>query len=304
MKSNNISAHLAVFGANLIYGVNYTVAKDVMPEFVTPNGFILIRVLGAFLMFWLLGFGMKVSQKIDRKDWPRIALAGLFGVAVNQLFFFQGLSLTTPINAAIIMTINPVMVLLIAAIVLRNKITLTKTVGILLGLSGAVMLTVYKNGVLAIPSFSQDTVLGDSLVLVNATSYALYLVIVKPLMTKYQPVTIVKWVFTFGLIYVLPFGVTEVVAFNWSNFPAYIYGEIAFVVVGTTFFAYLFNMYGLKKLSPSVVSIYIYLQPFLATLFALAWGSDSLGLSQIMAAGLVFGGVYLVSKKDRNAVKP
>lgn len=303
MKSNNISAHLAVFGANLIYGVNYTVAKDVMPEFVTPNGFILIRVLGAFLMFWLLGFGMKISQKIERKDWPRIALAGLFGVAVNQLFFFQGLSLTTPINAAIIMTINPVMVLLIAAIVLRNKITLTKTAGILLGLSGAIMLTVYKNGVLAIPSFSQDTVLGDSLVLINATSYALYLVIVKPLMTKYQPVTIVKWVFTFGLIYVLPFGVTEVVAFNWSNFPVYIYGEIAFVVVGTTFFAYLFNMYGLKKLSPSVVSIYIYLQPFLATLFALAWGSDSLSLSQIMAAALVFGGVYLVSKKDRNPVK-
>ena len=189
------------------------------------------------------------------------------------------------------------MVLIIAAIVLRNRITLTKTSGILLGLSGAVMLTIYKEGEIVIPSFSQDTALGDMLVLVNATSYAIYLVTVKPLMDKYQPVTVVKWVFLFGLIYVLPFGASEIVAFDWLNFPGYIYAEIAFVVIGTTFFAYLFNMYGLKKLSPSVVSIYIYLQPFLATLVALAWGSDNLSMSQIMAAALVFSGVYLVSKK-------
>ena len=297
MKSNSILAHLAVFGANLIYGINYTVAKDVMPEFLTPNGFILVRVLGAVILFWLLSLGLKLEEQVDRNDWGRLALAGLFGVAVNQLFFFQGLALTTPINAAIIMTINPVMVLVIAAIILRNKITLTKTAGILLGLSGAVLLTIYKEGELVIPNFSQDTALGDLLVLVNATSYAIYLVVVKPLMTKYQPVTVVKWVFLFGLIYVLPFGAKEIVGFDWANFPSYIYGEIAFVVVGTTFFAYLFNMYGLKKLSPSVVSIYIYLQPFLATLVALAWGSDTLSISQIMAATLVFGGVYLVSKK-------
>lgn len=299
MKSNNLLAHLAVFGANLIYGINYTVAKDVMPEFLTPNGFILVRVLGAVLMFWLLSFGLKLHEKIDKEDWVRLGLAGLFGVAVNQLFFFQGLSLTTPINAAIIMTINPVMVLIIAAIVLRNRITLTKTTGILLGLSGAVLLTIYKEGEIVIPNFSQDTALGDLLVLVNATSYAIYLVIVKPLMQKYQPVTVVKWVFSFGLIYVLPFGAPEIIGFDWANFPNYIYAEIAFVVIGTTFFAYLFNMYGLKKLSPSVVSIYIYLQPFLATLFALAWGSDSLSLSQVLAASLVFGGVYLVSKKPK-----
>ncbi|MGB1003310.1 MAG: DMT family transporter [Salibacteraceae bacterium] len=297
MKSKNILAHLAVFGANLIYGINYTVAKDVMPEFLTPNGFILVRVLGAVLMFWALSIGLRIHESIDKKDWLRLGLAGLFGVAINQLFFFQGLSLTTPINAAIIMTINPVMVLIIAAIILRNKITLTKTSGIALGLSGAVLLTVYKEGQWVIPNFSGDTALGDLLVLVNATSYAIYLVVVKPLMTRYKPITVVKWVFAFGLLYVLPFGLPEVINFNWSEFPGYIYGEIAFVVIGTTFFAYLFNMYGLKNLSPSVVSIYIYLQPFLATLFALAWGSDSLTLSQILSASLVFGGVYLVSKK-------
>ena len=295
--TNNLLAHLAVFAANLIYGINFTVAKDVMPEFLTPNGFILVRVLGALIMFWLLGLGLKQSDKIEKKDWIRIALAGLFGVAINQLFFFHGLSLTKPINAAIIMTTNPVMVLLIAAIVLRSKITWTKTWGILLGLSGALLLITYKNGELIIPSFSQDTVLGDLLVLINACSYAVYLVLIKPLMNKYKPITVIKWVFTFGLIYVLPFGLPEVIAFNWSEFPTYIYAEIAFVVIGTTFFAYMFNIYGLKKLSPSVVSIYIYLQPFLATIVALIWGNDTLNFAQIISAMLVFGGVYLVSKK-------
>lgn len=298
MKNQNLLAHLAVFGANLIYGINYTVAKDVMPEFLQPNGFILIRVSGAVALFWGLSVILNIHEKVDKKDWFRLGLAGLFGVAVNQLFFFQGLNLTTPINASIIMTINPVMVLLIAAIVLKNRITSIKAFGIFLGLIGAIILSTYKAGEWVLPSFSEDTALGDFLVLINATSYAIYLVIVKPLMSKYQPVTVVKWIFSFGLLVVFPFGIGQFLEANWSEMPTFIYGEIAFVVIGTTFFAYLFNIYGLKELSPSVVSIYIYLQPFLATLFALAWGSDELTLAKVIAAGFVFTGVYLVSKKS------
>ena len=146
MKSNNIPAHLAVLGANVIYGITFTVAKDVMPEYLTPNAFILVRVTGALLLFWLLSSLLKINDKIENRDWLRLAIAGVFGVAANQLLFFQGLSLTTPINAAIIMTVNPVMVLLIAAVVLRNKITKTKTLGIVLGLSGAVLLNTYIKG--------------------------------------------------------------------------------------------------------------------------------------------------------------
>lgn len=297
MKPQNLWAHVAVFAANLIYGINYTVAKDVMPDYVTPNAFILIRVSGAVVLFWLLSLALKQRQKIAKVDWLRVGLAGLFGVAVNQLFFFQGLNLTTPINAAIIMTMNPVMVMLIAAILLGNKITSKKALGIFIGMCGAVLLSVYKGGEWVLPSFSSDTVTGDALVLINAASYAVYLVLIKPLMAKYNPITLVKWVFTFGLIFVLPFGGWELMHVKFATFPDFIWGEIAFVVVGTTFFAYLFNMYGLRKLSPSVVSIYIYLQPFLATMFALIMGSDKLNLSQIMSAALVFLGVYLVSKK-------
>ena len=299
MKNNNLSAHLAVLGANVIYGITFTVAKDVMPEYLSPNAFILIRVTGAVLLFWLLAKSLGLNESIQKSDWTRFALAGVFGVAANQLLFFQGLSLSTPINAAIIMTVNPVMVLLIAAIVLRNKITLTKGSGIFLGLSGAVLLNTFQNGEWIIPSFSNETAFGDFLIFLNATSYAIYLVIIKPVMQKYNPVTVIKWVFTFGFAYVLPFGLMQLTAVNWEVIPRIVYGEIAFVVIGTTFFAYLFNIYGLKKLSPSVVSIYIYLQPFLATLVALIWGKDDLSVMKIVSAALIFTGVYLVSKRTR-----
>lgn len=299
MKNNNISAHLAVLGANVIYGITFSVAKDVMPEYLTPNAFILIRVTGAVLMFWLLALVLGLKESVQKRDWVRLALGGVFGVAANQLLFFQGLSLTTPINAAIIMTVNPVMVLIIAAVVLRNRITTTKASGIFLGLSGAVLLNTFQNGEWIIPTFSNVTALGDFFVFLNATSYAIYLVIIKPLMQKYNPVTVIKWVFTFGFIYVLPFGFSQFLEIQWAGIPNFVYGEIAFVVIATTFFAYLFNIYGLKKLSPSVVSIYIYLQPFLATIVALMWGKDELSWMKMVSAALIFSGVYLVSKSPK-----
>jgi len=300
MKNNNLSAHLAVLGANIIYGITFSVAKDVMPDYLTPNAFILIRVTGAVLLFWLLAKSLKISDTIQKKDWVRLALAGVFGVAANQLLFFQGLSQTTPINASIIMTVNPVMVLLIAAIVLRNRITLTKASGIFLGLSGAILLNTYVNSEWVVPSFSGGTATGDFLVFLNATSYAIYLVIIKPIMQKYNPITVIKWVFTFGFIYVLPFGFMQLQATDFSVIPGFIYGEITFVVIGTTFFAYLFNIYGLKKLNPSTVSIYIYLQPFFATIVALTWGKDELSMMKIVSAALIFTGVYLVSKRPKS----
>ena len=300
MKNNNLLAHGAVLGANIIYGITFSVAKDVMPEYVSPNGFILIRVTGAVLLFWLLAKLLKLSEVIQKRDWFRLALAGLFGVAINQLLFFQGLALTTPINAAIIMTVNPVMVLLIAAIILRNPITLTKSVGIGLGLSGAVLLTTYQHGQWVVPSFSHETAFGDFLVLLNATSYAIYLVVVKPIMQKYNPVTVIKWVFTFGWVYVIPFGIMQMGDISWEAMPRIIYWEIGFVVFATTFLAYLFNIYALQKLNPSTVSIYIYFQPFFATLVALVWGKDDLSVIKILSATLIFSGVYLVSKRKKN----
>lgn len=283
MKNTNIKAHLALFGANLIYGLNYSVAKDVMPTYIQPFGFILLRVVGAALLFWFF-HSILSSEKIDKKDWPRIALCGLFGVAMNQLLFFAGLNITTPINAAIIMTSNPILVIIAASIILHEIITKQKVIGLTLGVIGALLIILFK----ADFSFDAKTWPGDLMILLNAASYGVYLVVVKPLMTKYQPLTIIKWVFTFGLIYVLPFGYSDFMAIEWSSFPTIIWLETAFIVICTTFFAYLLNIFALKKLQPSTVSTYIYTQPVLAALFAILMGKDEVTLVKVIGAILIF----------------
>jgi len=288
--SSNLKAHLALLGANVIYGLNYSIAKDVMPAYILPFGFIFCRVLGAMGLFWLVQ--SFTYEKVEKKDLLLIAVCGFFGVAANQLMFFYGLNITTPINAGIIMTSNPILVLIASAIILKNKITTFKIGGIFLGISGALLLLLFKTDF----SFGSDTLLGDLFIFLNALSYGVYLVIVAPLMKKYSPLTVIKWVFTFGFIFVLPFGVHQFTEIDWASFTSSIWLKFAFVIIGTTFLAYLFNIYGLKKLSPSVVSTYIYLQPLLATVFAIWAGKDTLDWIKILAAILIFSGVYMVSK--------
>ena len=120
--NNKLIAHLCLFGANLIYAINYTVAKNVMPDFIQPLGFIFLRVSGALLLFWIT-FRLFFYQKIERKDILKLVLCGLFGVAINQMLFFKGLNLTTPINASVIMVTNPILVLIVGAILISEKIT-------------------------------------------------------------------------------------------------------------------------------------------------------------------------------------
>jgi len=286
----NLKAHLALLGANLIYGINYTVAKDIMPDFITPFGLVFCRVIGALSLFWIVhSFNY---EKIERKDFLLLAACGVFGVFANQLMFLYGLDNTTPINAGIIMTSNPILVLIASAIILKNKITLTKVEGIALGIGGALLLLLFKKDF----SFGSDTIKGDIFIFLNAMSYGIYLVLAVPLMRKYKPITVIKWVFTFGFILVFPFGVGEFTAIVWTSFSLKIWLEVGFVVLFTTFFAYLLNIYGLKKLNPSTVSTYIYLQPLLAAGFAIWAGKDSLDWIKIVAAILIFSGVYLVSK--------
>lgn len=295
---SKLTPHLALFGANVIYGINYSVAKDVMPDYIQPLGFIFIRAIGALILFWLLGLILKINEVPERKDLIRLFFCGVFGVAVNQMLFFVGLSQTNPINAAIIMTTNPILVLIIASIILKERISWSKTLGIGLGLSGALSLILFKNGFDNL-HFSGGTITGDILVFLNATSYGIYLVLVKPIMNKYAPLTVIKYVFLFGFLIVIPFGWNQFTEVSWETMPAKIWGETAFVVIGTTFFAYLLNIFALKKVSPSIVSIYIYSQPLLAGLIAVLLGKDSIDVVKIVATVLIFSGVYLVSKPKK-----
>lgn len=286
-------AIIAAFIVAIIYGINYTIAKDVMPTYVKPFGFIVLRVLGATILFWVLSVFI-ARQKVERSDFLRIFLAAVFGVCLNMLAFFKGLSMTSPISASVIMVTSPIIVLVLSSIILKERITFIKVLGILLGLIGAIVLIIYGQSIIP----GDKPFYGNLLILVNATSYGLYLIIVKKLTQKYDSITLIKWLYLFGLILVIPFGFSEVQEIQWQEIPTNIYFNIGFVVVFTTFIAYLFNLFALKELKPTTLSAFIYLQPLIATSYALLNGKDSLNSVKVIAAILIFTGVYLVTKSN------
>ena len=277
---------------SIIYGVSFTIAKDVMPAYVKPYGFILVRVIGATILFWAVSF-FGPKEKIQLQDFPRIIAAAFFGVALNMLTFFKGLSFTSPISAAVIMVTTPIIVMVLSAVLIKEKIKFRKILGILLGLFGTGFLILYGKSI----GNATNASLGNLLVFINAVSYAFYLIVVKKLMDKYNAFTFVKWIYTFGLLMVLPFGWNEYQEIQWADIPTNILWEIAFVVVFTTFLTYLFNLVSMRELKPTTVAVFIYLQPLFATVFAIGLGKDELTLIKIISAVLIFVGVYLVTQK-------
>lgn len=297
--NKRILAIIAVSIGTIIYGINYSIAKEVMPLYVKPFGFILIRVLGATSIFWLISLFFK-SEKIDNSDYKKIFTASLFGVALNMLAFFKGLSLTTPISASVMMVMSPIMVLIFSSILIKKTIGKQRVLGVFIGLIGTILLILYGN---SSNGTSSNSNWGNFLVFVNAASYGLYLVLAKDLIAKYHPITFIKWFYLFGLIFVIPFGFGELSEVVWQEIPINIYWNISFVVIFTTCITYLFNLYGLSKLKPTTVSVFIYLQPVIATVYALIVGSDSLNLIKISASLIIFLGVYLVTKQVEHSTK-
>lgn len=292
---------LALIGAtivSIIYGVTFTIAKDVMPKYVDAYGFILMRVGGSTILFWLVWLFTRMPEKvrkerIDRADFPRIIWAAFFGVALNMLSFFKGLSLTSPISASVIMVSTPMIVLVLSAIIIKERMRKRMVSGIVLGLIGTAFLILYGKSV----GNATNASLGNFLVFVNATSYGLYLVMVKKLMDKYNAFTFVKWIYLIGFVMVLPFGWGEFEAVNWALMPTDIYWKIGFVVVFSTFLTYLLNLLSMRELKPTTVAVFVYLQPVFATVFAISLGKDEMTLVKIVSAILIFTGVYLVTQK-------
>jgi drug/metabolite transporter (DMT)-like permease len=289
--------NLALFGAtlvSLIYGVTFTIAKDVMPLYIDAYGFILLRAGGSMLLFWLAWLFMP-KEKIALNDFPRIIAAAFFGVAFNMLTFFKGLSLTSPISAAVIMVSTPMIVLTLSALIMKERMQKRMVFGIILGLVGTAFLILYGKSI----GSATNAGLGNFLVLVNAISYGFYLIIVKKLMDKYNAFTFVKWIYLFGFIMVLPFGWSQFQTVEWALVPMGICWKIGFVVVFSTFLTYLLNLLSMKELKPTTVAVFIYLQPVFATIFAIGLGKDELSLVKIVSAILIFVGVYLVTQKKK-----
>ncbi len=269
-----------------------------MPNHISPFGLVMMRIGGAFILFWLVSFMIK-PEKVEKADLKKMALLALFGVAINQIFFIWGLSLSTPINSAIIMVSNPIAVMLFTIFILKEKATALKLTGLGFGVFGALTLLLFNSkGSFAIGS---ETIRGDVMTLVNSLSWAVFVVMAKPYMQKYHTVTVMKWVFLFGFIYVFPIGFPDLLKVEWAQLSSQTLFAMAFVVIATTFLAYLLNMFALKSLSSSVVSMYIYLQPFLATLIAIAWGKDHLNPIKIVSAAFIITGVYLAGKKKNES---
>jgi len=285
-------ALIAATLVSIIYGVTFTIAKDVMPKYVEPFGFIAMRVGGAVILFWLVSF-FGPKEKIALGDFPRIIAAAFFGVALNMLSFFKGLSYTSPIMGAVLMVTTPMIVLILSAFLIKERMRKRKVIGILLGLAGTITLILYGKSMVNAP----NATLGNLLVFTNAVSYGIYLVIVKKLMDKYNAFTFVKWIYTFGFIMVLPFGWNEFQAVQWAIIPMDILWKIGFVVVFSTFITYLFNLLSMRELNPTTIAVFVYLQPFFATIFAVGLGKDELSLVKLLSAILIFVGVYLVTQK-------
>ncbi|MCK5814781.1 MAG: DMT family transporter [Flavobacteriaceae bacterium] len=290
-----IIALIAAFVATVIYGINYSIAKDVMPFYIKPFALIILRVFGAMVLFWILGLFVK-SEKIDKKDYLTFFFASLFGAGLNMLVFFKGLSLTTPISASVIMVIVPIVVFILSIVFLKEKIIKHRIIGVLIGLFGAIILVVYgrKTGLNA-----PNIMLGNIYILFNAVFYSLYLVIVKKLIQKYHPITVVKWVYLLGMIVVVPFGFNEFLEIEWSVMPQNIIYKMLFVVVFTTFLTYLFNIIALMKLKATTVGAFLYLQPVVATVVALFLETDELSSLKLIASVIIFAGIYLVSKRPK-----
>lgn len=283
----------AALGEAVIYSLNHSIAKGLMPVYIKPFGFILLRVSGAVVLFWALSLFFP-KEKIRLSDWPRMLACAVFGMVINMLFFFKGLSLSTPINSSVIMTVSPILVLVLSAFLLKEKVTWLKISGIGIGLVGAVSLIVFGAET---RTDAPNIPLGNFMFIINATSYGVYLILVKPLTKKYSFITLLKWFFLLSWFINLPICIHEFMEVDWQSLPVAAIWQMAYVVVGVTFFTYLFNMLALKQLAPSTLSSFVYLQPLLAIMFAVAIGADHLNAVKITAALLVFTGVYLVTKK-------
>jgi drug/metabolite transporter (DMT)-like permease len=297
-RSQILNAHLALLLVNVLYGANHVLAKGVMPRYLDPNTFILLRVSGAVFLFWILLFTQK-RKPIARSDYGRFLAAGLFGVAVNQLFFFHGLNLSSAFNAGIIMALNPMMVVILSALIMKEKLSFQGYTGIVIGAIGAILLTLSSG---KLPGASP---IGDLYLLINALSYALYLVFSKPLLQKYSPIQVITYVFSIGLILLLLFPPTWTKLNNthFELIPSEAWYKITYVIVGVTFLTYLLTIFGLKYVSATISSAYIYTQPVMVALFTfffayIGWAEDfshTITSERILYMLFIFTGVYLVS---------
>jgi drug/metabolite transporter (DMT)-like permease len=291
--TNSTKAHAAVLGANFIFGVNYALIKYITPSFIHPFALNVVRMLVSLGLFWCFFLFKQKNTRIEKKHIPRFIICALTGVVINQILFIKGVSLTTPIHSALLSLATPIFITLIAAWLLRERMTPVKLLGLILGIGGAGILILLKDS----GHSGGDILLGDIMVLINAVSYAFYLVLVRPLMTAYSGIQVLRWIFTIGSLIILPFGMREFIATDWAAFTLSHWLALGFIAIGATFIAYLWNLYGISVIGASATGAYIYTQPVFAALIAVLFTGEHFSFIKMIAAILIFTGVYLANFK-------
>ncbi len=289
--SKNISAHIAMFTVALIYGLNYFISKVVF-EYISPFGVLAMRSLSALLFFSILSL-LFYREKIERKDIPRILFCAVSGITLNQLFFLWGLAKTTEINAAVLMITSPIFVFLLAYFTRSETITLRKIIGVVIAFAGAALLIVSEKKV----DIGGATIQGDIMIIINAVAYSAYLIAVKPLVARYSPVFLFAVLFGTGGVVNIFIGMEDLLSANWASFPTNVMIGAMYIMICTTILAYLLNLWAMKTVPAGHVSIYVYLQPVIATIMT-AIQPDKvhyLSLTKTVCIVLVFVGVGLVT---------
>jgi drug/metabolite transporter (DMT)-like permease len=287
-------AHLSLLAANIIYGLNFSIAKAVMPDFIKPFALVSLRSIIATSLFWMTSLFMP-KEPVSRKDLLYLFGCSFFGVVINQVLFLVGLDMTSPINSSIILSTNPIFAFVFAALILKERVSFLKGSGLALGLAG-VLLLILQNGT---PDVESTTFLGDIYTLVNTISWAFYTVIIKRMLEKYHPITVMKWTFFFGMFTTIPAGYNQWSTMDWSSIPVNAWFGIGFVVLFATYLGYLLISFGLRRLSPTIVSTYTYTQPIIAAYLASLLGQDHIDIFMVMSALLIFAGVFVVSRQKK-----
>jgi len=288
----NTWAHLSLLAANIIYGLNFSIAKSVMPDSIKPFALVSLRSITTAALFWITAAFMP-KEPVRNKDLWFLFGVSFFGVVINQTLFLIGLDMTTPVNSSIILSTNPIFAFVFAALILREKITFLKGTGLAIGLSG-VLLLILQNGM---PDLGSSTFLGDLYTLTNTISWAFYTVIIKRMLDRYHPITVMKWTFLFGMFITVPVGYHQWSTMDWYSISLKAWLAIGFVIIFATYLGYLLITFGLRRLSPTIVSTYTYTQPIIAAYLSSMLGQDHITLVMVISALLIFAGVFVVSRQ-------
>lgn len=291
--NTQLKPHLALLATNFFFGINFSAVQHITKNLVGPFALNVIRVGVCTILFWALLALYPQKAGIQKKHIGRFILCAITGVVINQALFIKGLSLTLSIHASLLILVTPILITVAATFLAKEGLSTLKIAGLMAGIGGAAMLALHKES----HGSGQNILLGDIFIIINSISYTFYFIMVKQLMAAYTPLHVIRWVFTLGLPFIALIGYNEFIQIDWPAFVLTDWLALFLIVIGATFFAYLFNLYGISKLGASVTGAYIYTQPVFATIIAISFLNESLTIYKCMAATLIITGVILVSKK-------